>query len=564
MEARVHDGRARRAAARRGGSGSSGSGRPRCRRPRAAPTSGAPGPPSRRSCRRRARRDRGRRRNFARYRSQTRLAQVRQPAARRVAVVHRLGRGLGELLDRDRGRGDVGVAEAEVDHVAALAPQLALQLVDRREDVGREIVDSPKLHVCQWRGVRPCRLRSSAAASARASIRPSQTVSAPAASGRSSRSTTGTRSPRTVTRERIEAGPRSLWRYADLLPAEPPADAASGPGFTPLVPAPRLASALGRRRGLPQARPLEPDALVQGPRRRGRRGEGARVRPRHALGTSTGNLANAVAARAAATGHARGDLLPGRARAREVRGDDGLRRDDLRRPRQLRRLLAPRQRARRRGRLGHRQRQPALVLRRGLEDARVRDRRAARLGDARRGRDADRLRRDVHEGLARASSSSAASGSSSGAAAEAVRRPGRGLRARSRPRSPRTGASRRCGRSPMVSSIAIGNPADGDLAIATRARVGRRRLLGPRGRGRRRTSRSSPRRPASSARARPAWRSARSARRSPAASSARTTASSLLVTGTGLKTPQLADAAGAVVEIEPDVDALLDELGVTA
>ena len=29
---------------------------------------------------------------------------------------------------------------------------------------------------------------------------------------------------RTVTRERIEAGPLSLWRYADLLPAIPPED----------------------------------------------------------------------------------------------------------------------------------------------------------------------------------------------------------------------------------------------------------------------------------------------------------------------------------------------------
>ena len=75
-----------------------------------------------------------------------RLAEVGQPAARRVAVVHRLGGGLRELLDGDVGRGDVGVAEAEVDHVATLAPELALQLVDRREDVGREIVDSPELH----------------------------------------------------------------------------------------------------------------------------------------------------------------------------------------------------------------------------------------------------------------------------------------------------------------------------------------------------------------------------------------------------------------------------------
>src|SRR6266536_38093 len=45
-------------------------------------------------------------------------------------------------------------------------------------------------------------------------------------------------------RATIEAGPRSIWRYAELLPARPfPGDLA--PGFTPLVPAPRLAEALG-------------------------------------------------------------------------------------------------------------------------------------------------------------------------------------------------------------------------------------------------------------------------------------------------------------------------------
>jgi hypothetical protein len=40
----------------------------------------------------------------------------------------------------------------------------------------------------------------------------------------------------------------------------------------------------------------------------------------------------------------------------------------------------------------------------------------------------------------------------------------------------------------------------------------------------------------------------------------------VLVTGTGLKTPQAveADAAGSLVEIDADLDALLDELGVTA
>ena len=50
---------------------------------------------------------------------------------------------------------------------------------------------------------------------------------------------------RAVTRESIAAGPRSMWRYADLLPvsAESPIDL--GTGFTPLVRADRLAAEIG-------------------------------------------------------------------------------------------------------------------------------------------------------------------------------------------------------------------------------------------------------------------------------------------------------------------------------
>ena len=227
--------------------------------------------------------------------------------------------------------------------------------------------------------------------------------------------------------------------------------------------------------------------------------------------TSTGNLANAVAARAAATGHARRDLLPGRARAREARGDDGLRRDGLRRPRQLRRLLAPRQRARRRGRVGDRQREPALLLRRGLEDARVRDLRAARLGDARRGRDADRLRRDVHEGLARLRAVRAARPDRR-RAAEALRRPGRGLRAgrvRVR-RGPARVAGAAARRSPRRSRSAT-RPTATSRSRRPRASGGAH-LRGARGRDRREHLAARRDRRASSARARPASRSARCAR----------------------------------------------------
>jgi threonine synthase len=54
-----------------------------------------------------------------------------------------------------------------------------------------------------------------------------------------------------VTRERIEAGPKSIWRYADLLPVElipgEEAPAGSAAGFTPLIRARNLAEELGVR-----------------------------------------------------------------------------------------------------------------------------------------------------------------------------------------------------------------------------------------------------------------------------------------------------------------------------
>jgi len=47
-----------------------------------------------------------------------------------------------------------------------------------------------------------------------------------------------------ITRERIERGPKSLWRYADLLPVENPTVGLSA-GFTPLKRAEKLGKALG-------------------------------------------------------------------------------------------------------------------------------------------------------------------------------------------------------------------------------------------------------------------------------------------------------------------------------
>jgi threonine synthase len=107
---------------------------------------------------------------------------------------------------------------------------------------------------------------------------------------------------REATRERIEAGPRSLWRYAPLLPVPAPRDAASGPGWTPLVEAPRLAQEVGVGElylKLDHTNPTHSfkDRVVAVAAAKARE-----------LGTdtlacaSTGNLGNAVAARAAALG----------------------------------------------------------------------------------------------------------------------------------------------------------------------------------------------------------------------------------------------------------------------
>src|SRR3981081_820755 len=51
-----------------------------------------------------------------------------------------------------------------------------------------------------------------------------------------------------VSRQRIEAGPKSMWRYRDLLPIEDSSSVVTlGEGLTPLVKADRLGAELGLR-----------------------------------------------------------------------------------------------------------------------------------------------------------------------------------------------------------------------------------------------------------------------------------------------------------------------------
>jgi threonine synthase len=107
---------------------------------------------------------------------------------------------------------------------------------------------------------------------------------------------------RTLTRERIERGPPTMWRYADLLPCAAETAVDIGTGFTPLVRAARLGRVLGLERlyvkndcqnptwsfkdrvvslAVTKAKEFEFDTLAC---------------------ASTGNLANSVAAHAARAG----------------------------------------------------------------------------------------------------------------------------------------------------------------------------------------------------------------------------------------------------------------------
>ena len=104
-----------------------------------------------------------------------------------------------------------------------------------------------------------------------------------------------------VSRERIEAGPRTLWRYADFLPASPPSGGLPV-GLTPLLPAPRLAAALGLREVLVKVEGANPthsfkDRVVSVASARA-----VELGFTALACASTGNLAGAVAAQAAALG----------------------------------------------------------------------------------------------------------------------------------------------------------------------------------------------------------------------------------------------------------------------
>src|SRR3954471_7285311 len=111
-------------------------------------------------------------------------------------------------------------------------------------------------------------------------------------------------------KRRIQAGPHTLWRYADFLPLEGPARSALPTGWTPLVRANRLAERLGLREVWIKNETANPTHSFKD------RVVSIALARALELGfdtiacASTGNLAGAVAAHAAAAGMPAYVLIP--------------------------------------------------------------------------------------------------------------------------------------------------------------------------------------------------------------------------------------------------------------
>ena len=148
-----------------------------------------------------------------------------------------------------------------------------------------------------------CRQSLFVARNVRRPIRSTRDTSASGASGRSrSRTRHAVDADPAALRRRIQAGPHSLWRYSDFLPVQAPPQGALPAGWTPLLRADRLAEQLGLREVW-----IKNDAANPTHSFKDRVVSVALARARE-LGfqtvacASTGNLANAVAAHAAAAG----------------------------------------------------------------------------------------------------------------------------------------------------------------------------------------------------------------------------------------------------------------------
>ena len=198
-------------------------------------------------------------------------------------------------------------------------------------------------------------------------------------------------------RRKIQAGSRGIWRYSDFLPFDGRPGDPLEPGLTPLIRADRLAERLGLGELWIKNDAANPTHSFKD------RVVAVAVAKAKELGfetvacASTGNLANAVAAHAAAAGLDSYVFVPADLEEQKLLATGIYGTNLVGDPRHLRRRQPPLYGAQPDASVGLRQRQPEAVLLRGLEDPRLRDDRAARLEPARPDRRADRLGVDVHQ-----------------------------------------------------------------------------------------------------------------------------------------------------------------------
>ncbi len=254
-----------------------------------------------------------------------------------------------------------------------------------------------------------------------------------------------------VTREEIEAGPRNIWRYKALLPV--PTDIEQSPntepGFTRLLKAHNLGRELGIDNLWVKDDSTNPTNSFKD------RVVACALSAARELGAkvfacpSTGNLANAVAAAGARAGIKTVVFIPSNLEQPKQVNSAVFTEQLVAVERQLRRRQQARLRDRRRGGgLGVRQRQRPALLRRGLQDAGLRDRRAARLAAARPDRDPGRLRLAADQG-AQGVPGAGQARPGRGQALQGLRRAGRPAARRSRwPTRPASTRSARSSRTP--------------------------------------------------------------------------------------------------------------------
>src|SRR5437763_8805431 len=161
-----------------------------------------------------------------------RRAQIRQPAARAVAMVAREQGSLTELLHGDLRRGHVGIAEAEIDDVVARTPKLELQPLDLREGIRRKRVDAPELRHAANRCSAPSASRSATTSPITTSAGVgASSAAAPIAPSGATRTSSSSSVPREITAAGVEGGlPCAISRSASCPTTAPPMKAISVPG----------------------------------------------------------------------------------------------------------------------------------------------------------------------------------------------------------------------------------------------------------------------------------------------------------------------------------------------